>query len=213
MATRWIDVTIPMHAGMTVWPGDPAFAMEPLSRIAAGAGSNVSKLAMSAHTGTHVDAPWHFEDDGRRLDQMDTSLFFGDALVLDLPHVDEIREEDLGDAPLPRRVLFKTRNSNHEPNGPFRKNYVALSATAAQRLVDDGVRLVGVDYLSVAPFKQPGQDTHHILLQNDVFVVEGLVLTSFAAGVYQFVALPLHLLGADGAPCRAFIGEEERDGP
>ncbi|MBX7259568.1 MAG: cyclase family protein [Candidatus Hydrogenedentes bacterium] len=213
MAIRWTDVTIPMRDGMTVWPGDPAFVFSPLSRIAEGASCNVSALAMSTHTGTHVDAPWHFEDNGARLDQVDTSIFFGEALLLDVPHADLIREEHLGEAPLPPRVLIKTRNSEYPPNAPFQKDYVALAPDAAQRLVDDRVRLVGVDYLSVAPFKQPGQDTHHILLRNNVFVVEGLVLSPFVTRTYQFVVLPLPLIGADGSPCRAFIGEEEVDGP
>ena len=213
MAIRWIDVTIPMCESMTVWPGDPAFSLVPGSRIADGAGCNVSLLSMSTHTGTHVDAPWHFEDDGPRLDQVDTSVFFGDALLLDLPDCDIIRGKHLGDAPLPSRVLFKTRNSSLPPNGPFQPGYVALAPDAAERLVEEGVRLVGVDYLSVAPFKQPGQDTHHILLRNNVFVVEGLLLSPFVTGTYPFVVLPLHLVGADGAPCRAFIGEEETDAP
>jgi arylformamidase len=202
----WIDVSIPMKPGMTVWPGDAPFSMVPAARISEGASCNVSTLAMSTHTGTHVDAPWHFEESGKALDEVDTSVFFGDALVVDLPNVDQVAASDLGDSPLPPRVLFKTRNSQYPPNGPFRTSYVAVAPDAAQRLVKDGVRLVGVDYLSVAPYKQSGQDTHHILLRANVFVVEGLILCDVPAGVHPFVVLPLPLVGADGAPCRAFIG-------
>ncbi|MBM3290937.1 MAG: cyclase family protein, partial [Candidatus Hydrogenedentes bacterium] len=172
----------------------------------------VSTLALSTHTGTHCDAPWHFEDGGKTLDQVDTRVFFGDALVIDLPHVDIIRADDLPPRPLPPRVLFKSRNSAAPHDTPFRKNYVALDRCAAQRCVDDGVRLVGVDYLSVAPYKQDGQNTHHILLRADVFVVEGLLLREIPPGTYPFVVLPMHVAGADGAPCRAFVGAEDNGG-
>ncbi len=206
---KWIDVSIPMREGMTVWPGDTAFSFRAASRIAEGAGCNVSTLTLSTHTGTHVDAPWHFENGGKRLHQVDTDLFFGDALLIDLPEVDSIRAQDLGRSPLPPRVILKTSNSEYPAEDPFLTNYVAIEPDAAQRLVDEGVRLIGVDYLSVAPFKQPGQDTHHILLQSDVLIVEGLRLAGIVAGLHRFVVLPLPLEGADGAPCRAFLGVEE----
>ncbi len=209
MALQWHDVSIPIREGMTVWPGDPEFRFAPLERIANGSSCNTSLLTIATHTGTHVDAPWHFEDTGARLDEMDVSLFFGDAVLMEIPGVDAIHAEDLGPGPLPQRILLKTRNSTHRVNGPFLEDYVAVAEDAAQRLVDEGVKLVGVDYLSVAPFKQPGQPTHHILLRNNVLVVEGLCLYLFREGTYSFVVLPLPLAGADGAPCRAFLGMEE----
>jgi arylformamidase len=209
MPLRWKDITIPMRPGMTVWPGDAPFEFQPSSRISQGAGCNVSKVSFSTHVGTHCDAPWHFEDAGKRVDQIDSSVFFGDATLIEIPNVDAISADDLGSSPLPARILLKTKNSAHPANGPFRADYVAVAADAAQRMADEGVRFVGVDYLSVAPFKQPGQDTHHILLSNDIFVVEGLLLDGFRAGVYPVVVLPMLIEGADGAPCRAFIGVEE----
>ncbi len=206
MTITWHDVSIPLREGMTVWPGDPPFELRPDRRIAAGATANTSLLRLSTHTGTHVDAPWHFEDKGKRLDAVDPAVFFGDALLLDLSDVNLVRADHLPPERLPERVLFKTRNSNVPVDAPFQRDYVALDADAAQRLVADGVRLVGVDYLSVAPYKQPGQPTHHILLQHDVLVVEGLLLRGFTQGVYPFILLPLPLADADGAPCRAFLG-------
>lgn len=208
MPVQWIDVTIPLREGMTLWPGDPPFRLGPLTRIAEGAGCNVSILTLGTHAGTHVDAPWHFKDDGKRLHEVDTAVFFGDAMLIDLPDVDHVRAVDLPEDRLPPRVLFKTRNSHYPPTGPFKTDYAAIEPDAAQRLVDDGVRLVGVDYLSVAPYHQEGQSTHHILLNNDVVIVEGLLLKDIASGVYPFVVLPLPVEGADGAPCRAFIGRE-----
>lgn len=202
----WIDVSIPLHAGVTVWPGDPPFEMLPAQRIASGAGCNTSLVRLSTHTGTHCDAPWHFEEDGARLHEVKPDVFFGKALLIGLPHVDVIGAADLPAEQLPERVLFKTRNSEHPADAPFRQDYVALAADTAARLADDGVHLVGIDGPSVAPYKQPGQDTHHILLRRGVFVVEGLRLAGFTAGRYDFIVLPLPLLNADGAPCRAFLG-------
>jgi len=209
MDLKWIDVSIPMHDGMTVWPGDTPFSLRPASRISDGADCNVSTLTISTHTGTHVDAPWHFENTGKRLHQVETDVFFGVALLIDLPDHDTIRAEDLGPDPLPPRVILKTRNSDYPADKPFLMSYVAVEPDAAQRMADEGVRLVGVDYLSVAPFKQPGQDTHHILLQADVFIVEGLRLAGMAAGFHPFVVLPLPLVDADGSPCRAFLGVKQ----
>lgn len=209
MGVHWVDVSIPLHEGTVVWPGDPPVEFRPLQRIAAGAHCNTSLVQLATHTGTHVDAPWHFEDGGKRLDEVDPALFFGDALLLDMKDINRITAAHLPAEPLPRRVLFKTRNSDYPADAPFKKDFVALETDAAQRLVDEGVRLVGVDYLSVAPFRQPGGTTHHCLLRSNVLVVEGLRLQGFTTGVYPFVMLPLALAGADGAPCRAFVGCEE----
>ncbi len=208
MAIYWKDLSIPLKPGMTMWPGDTPFAMEPDGRISRGDNCNTSVLTVPTHTGTHCDAPWHFEDDGKRLHEVDKQLFFGMARLIDVGDaVDLIESHHLGEAPLPERVLIKSRNSQGAPNRPFDTNYVPLSEGAAERLVYDGVRLVGVDYLSVAPYKQSAP-VHHILLQQEVFIVEGLCLGELAPGDYPFTVLPLALIGADGSPCRAFAGIE-----
>ena len=204
MAAQWYDVSIPLRPGMTVWPGDPPFQFEPGARIAQGASCNTSVITCSTHTGTHCDAPWHFEDGGKRLDEVDTDLFFGDALLLEILDAAVISAPDLPAEQLPPRVLFKTDNSKRPPDAPFKEDFVALDAGAAQRLVDDGVRLVGIDSLSIAP-RGASRPTHHILLANNVLVVEGLLLRDFQPGTYPFVVLPLPLANADGAPCRAFL--------
>ncbi len=204
MQHKWRDVSIPLRPEMAVWPGDPSFTLEPASRIADGAGCNVSQIAMSTHTGTHCDAPWHFVDDAAALDEVDPALFFGKALVLDLPDVELIRAEHLPESPLPTRVLFKTRNSTLAMDGEFDRDFVALHPDAAERLVADDVKLVGTDYLSVAPYGD-GTPVHRILLEAGVFIVEGLRLAAITPGVHDFVVLPLSIVGADGAPCRAFI--------
>jgi arylformamidase len=205
MDIKWHDVTIPMKPEMTVWPGDPPFCFEAKSRMAAGDSCNTSTLSMSTHTGTHCDAPWHFIDDGKRLGGVDTDLFFGEAILIEIRGASHIRADHLPEAPLPPRVLFKTDNAGYPPDTPFRDEFTAIEEDAAARIVSDSVRLVGVDYLSVAP-RGRSAGTHRILLENNVFVIEGLLLAGFPAGRYPFIVLPLAIENADGAPCRAFLG-------
>ena len=206
MNTTWKDVSVPLRPKITVWPGDETLSLTAQSRVANGDASNVSQITLSTHTGTHVDAPWHFEDDGKRLDEVHHAVFFGDATLYDLSHLDIIGAADLGDTALPPRILIKTRASEWSYEEPFHEDFPALDPTAAQRLVDEGVRLVGIDYLSIEPFAQTDGPTHHILLGNEVFIVEGLRLKDILPGTYPFTVLPLPLAAADGAPARAFLG-------
>jgi len=205
MSIHWLDVSIPLREGMAVWPGDLPFEIMPAARIDNGDGCNTSVLRLGTHTGTHCDAPWHFEADGRRLHEVDTTLFFGEARIVDMPHVEIITAGDLAGVELHERMLFRTRNSAVPLDAPFQRDFVALDNSAAALLVESGVRLVGVDYLSVAPFAN-GAPTHHTLLQHGVFVVEGLRLGPVPPGVCPFIVLPMPLRDADGAPCRAFVG-------
>ena len=208
MTVRWHDATIPLQQGMPVWPGDPAFEFAPLLRMSRGDSCNTSIVSICTHVGTHVDAPWHFEEEGKRLHEMDTGLFFGEATLIHALAVDVVGASELGEGPLPERVLLRTRNSEFcvGAGAGFRSDYVALGADAATRLVEEGVRLVGIDYLSIAPFGQSDQASHHILLKNDVLVVEGLRLKGLPRGRCLFTMLPMALSWADGAPCRAFVG-------
>lgn len=201
---KWIDVSIPIASGLTVWPGDAAYEFSPSSRITDGDICNVSKLTMSTHAGTHVDAPWHFEDDGKKLHEVETDIFFGPARLIEASGLREVTAKALGAGALPARVLLKTDNSFCPRDASFTQDYVALTPDAATRMVNEGVRLVGIDYLSVAPFADP-ETVHHILLRAGVFIVEGLRLASIDAGDCEFVVLPLALVGADGAPARAFV--------
>lgn len=199
----WIDVSMALHPGLTVWPEDPPVTVAPVSRIDDGDSCNVSLIACNTHTGTHCDAPWHFEPNGARLHAIDPEIFFGDALVIALPHADHITAADLP-AALPPRVVFHTRNSQHAQDAPFDVHYAALTLEAAERLVAEGVRLVGVDGPSVAPYGDSGP-VHHTLLRAGVFVVENLRLAAIPAGTHPFVVLPMPLRDLDGAPCRAFV--------
>lgn len=203
---HWVDVSISLREGMVVWPGDTPFQFTACSRIGeAGAHCNTSAFTSPTHAGTHCDAPWHFEANGKRVHEIDPQVFFGPAEVLHFPDLALITADDLPSHKLGPRVLFRTRNSDHDEALPFDTKYVALDVSAAQRLVADGVKLVGVDAYSVAPYKNSGP-THHALLQADVFVVEGLRLKAIPAGPCEFIVLPMPLHDADGAPCRAFVG-------
>jgi arylformamidase len=206
MGIAWKDVSVSMVPDMTVWPGDGTVSMRATTRVAEGAPSNVSEVTFSTHTGTHVDAPWHFIDDGKRLDGVDPAVFFGEARVYGFSELAVIGAEDFGEDPLPERILIKTRASHWSYEEAFREDFTALDPTAAQRLVDEGVKLVGIDYLSIEPFDQADCPTHHILLGNEVFIVEGLRLADVVPGTYPFTVLPLPLVGVDGAPARAFLG-------
>lgn len=203
------DISLTISPGLPVWPGDPPVAVERVSDIDAGDDANVSRIDMGVHTGTHVDAPLHFLSGGDPVDRLDLKTLTGRAYVLDLTGVDLIDARVLQDAEIPartRRILIKTRNSELWSQGEskFREDFVAISADGAQYLVDRGVRLIGVDYLSVAPYSD-GIPTHKILLSAGMAVVEGLNLSQVEQGRYTLYCLPLKIAGSDGSPARAIL--------
>jgi arylformamidase len=164
---------------------------------------------MSCHTGTHVDAPHHFLNNGKTVDNLSLDLLIGRAYVLYLPDINMITASILMDAEIPprtRRLLFKTRNSDYWANGnkEFQTDFVGLSVDAAELLVDRNVKLVGIDYLSIAPYKM-STPVHTILLNAGMVVIEGLDLSQVSQGRYTLHCLPLKLGGADGAPTRAIL--------
>ncbi len=206
---RTYDISLTISPDLPVWPGDPGIRLERVEKIEDGSNANVSRMDMGAHTGTHVDAPYHFLQDGKTIEQLNINLFTGRAYVLHLPDADVITAKVLESAQIPprtRRVLFKTRNSEIwlSKEAEFRTDFVGISADGAEYLVKRGVKLVGVDYLSVAPFKQ-SRPTHEILLKAGVVIVEGLDLSGVTQGRYTLYCLPLKLAGGDGAPARAIL--------
>lgn len=208
---RTYDITLTLHPDMPVWPGDPAIEIERVSKIEEGASANVTRLAMTVHAGTHVDAPYHFlGGDTVTVDNLPLELLTGRALVLQLPDaVDLITAQVLRNSTIPprtRRILFKTRNSKiwGQPGLGFQEDFVALSADGAQYLIQRGLQVIGVDYLSVAPYAD-GVPTHKILLAANVLIVEGLDLSQVPPGRYTMYCLPLKIAGADGAPARVIL--------
>jgi arylformamidase len=206
---RTYDITLTITPEMIVWPGDPSVNLQRISSIASGDSSNVTKISMSCHTGTHVDAPDHFMNNGKTVESLSLDLLIGRAYVLNLPNINLITASVLMDADIPprtRRLLFKTRNSDFWTNGnkEFQTDFVGLSVDAAELLVDRNVKLVGIDYLSIAPYKQ-GKPVHTILLDAGVVIIEGLDLSRVSQGRYTLHCLPLKLGGAEGAPTRAIL--------
>lgn len=169
----------------------------------------LTRLRMSAHTGTHIDAPAHFIKGGGTIDDIDLEALIGPVQVIDLASADgHITRGDLQAAGLPagtERVLLKTKNSALWKNPVFRNDYVALAADGAQWLVERRMRLVGIDYLSVEAFDSTEFAAHNSLLAAGVVVLEGVNLQEVGSGTYQLVCLPLKIEGAEGAPTRAVL--------
>jgi arylformamidase len=206
---RTYDITLTISPNLPTWPGDPGVKLERVEKIEDGSNANVSRMDMGVHTGTHVDAPYHFLSDGTTVDKLNLSLLTGRAYVLHLPEVYVITAAVLEEAQIPprtRRVLFKTRNSDlwvdEEPD--FQTDFVGIAEDGAEYLVRRGVKLVGVDYLSVAPYKK-SRPTHERLLEAGVVVVEGLDLSEVSQGRYTLYCLPMKLANSDGAPARAIL--------
>jgi arylformamidase len=200
---RIIDVSVSIDDGTPIWDGDPTFSIERVSWISQGANANVSKLCCGVHTGTHVDAPLHFIDGAGGIETLDVDALVGPVVVADARFVEgDIDAADLERISLPdcERVLFRTRNSELWDGRPFTKDFVAIAPDAAQVLVDRGLRLVGVDYLSVG-----SPETHRILLGSRMVALEGLDLREVEPGEYELFCGPIKLVGSDGAPARVLL--------
>jgi len=204
---RFLDVSVPLAAGVPTYPGNPPFELQPVKRLANGDSSNVSKLVLGTHTATHVDAPRHFFDDAGAADALALDLLIGRARVVELPRRGGITADDMDAAGLREdiRVLFKTPNSAFWNGSAFREDYSFLTENGARYLVEQGVKVVGIDYLSVEEFKKPGAPAHRTLLSHGVIVIEGLNLSDAEPGMYELYCLPLRIAGADGAPARVVL--------
>ena len=205
-ASRFIDVSVPLAAGMPTYPGNPEYELQPVKRIAEGGSSNVSRLVLGTHTGTHVDAPRHFFDRGAAVEALPLDLLIGRARVIQVSRRGGITREDLAQAGLREdlRVLLKTANSGIW-NGPFREDFTYLTESGAQYLVEQGVKVVGIDYLSVEQFKKPGAPAHRALLSEGLIIIEGLYLADAEPGAYEMYCLPLKVVAGDGAPARVVL--------
>jgi arylformamidase len=204
---RLIDVSVPLDAQLPTYPHNTPFSLEPIKRIARGDSSNVSTLHMSAHTGTHVDAPRHFFDEGAGTESLALELLIGRARVIAIDSRTGIAAEDLAPLDLSDdiRVLFKTHNSRLWGSPEFHQDYVGVTDSGAKYLVEHGIKVVGVDYLSVEKFHNPGAPAHHVLLGAGTIVIEGLNLHQVDPGVYEMFCLPLRVVGSDGAPARVVL--------
>jgi arylformamidase len=206
--SRIYDISVPIRSGGLVYPGNPEIDITLQQAVSKGASANVSLIKFGSHTATHADASRHFFDDGQPVDQIPLERLIGPALVvrfddkLGAVGAAELREHDLRGH---RRVLLRTRNSALLSQKEFVRDYTYLAPDGAQYLVDNGVELVGIDYLSIEQFHSGHHKSHRTLLGHSVVIVEGLDLSLPPAGVYEFICLPLRIEGCDGAPARAVL--------
>ncbi|HKP45085.1 MAG TPA: cyclase family protein [Pyrinomonadaceae bacterium] len=205
------DISVRLSAATPVYPGDPKVEIKPWLHLDKGDATNVSLLSLSAHSGTHVDAPSHFFAGSRKVETLSLATLIGEAHVVELP-LDRLSIDlDFVDKNFPqgcRRLIFKTRNSEFWNNsaGGIRTDYSYLEPEAAERLVAMGIQLVGIDYLSIDKFDSKFA-AHRALLANDVIILEGLDLSHVPAGRYELICLPLRIAEGtgDGAPARAIL--------
>ncbi len=204
------DISLPISPALPVWPGNPPIVLERVSSMDAGAHDNVSRLECGVHSGTHVDAPHHFLNDHRTVESLSLDVLTGPARVIHLADpIDVVTAQVLNEARIPAdtvRLLIRTRNSNLWQQGrqDFETAFVGVSEDGAAWLVEHGLKLVGIDYLSVAPYKK-SVPTHRKLLEAGMIILEGVDLSAVEAGLYELYCLPLKLVGSDGAPARAIL--------
>jgi arylformamidase len=214
------DVSVPLRNEMHFWPGDPEPQITRLQDHARGDEWTTTQLAFCAHVGTHVDAPLHRVRGGNTVDNLDLYTLIGPAYVVDLMGVtSEISGKELSARQIPanvKRLLFKTRNGKLWSRQGFQKDFVALNEEGARWVVEHGIKLVGMDYLSADIFLTETAPAHDMLLESGVVIVEGMMLNAVEQGWYTLICLPIRVQGADGAPARAVLvsgmleDEEER---
>jgi arylformamidase len=207
------DISIPITTDMPVWPEDPRVTLRQVSSIEKGDDVNISQIRMSVHTGTHIDAPRHFIPNGKTIDQIPLAKLTGEALVIEIdegfPVITEpvlMAHSQFNDLLKTKKVLFKTSNSKlwGVIGKGFDPHYVGIDASGAQLLAGLDLDLIGVDYLSVAPFDDTDRP-HRILLSKEIVLLEGINLTEIPPGRYDLYCLPLNIFGCEGAPARAIL--------
>lgn len=202
---KLIDISRRLGKNVPTWPGDTPFSFE-IEWTKEDSGSvNVGKLEMSTHTGTHVDAPFHFDNDGKRIYDLDLNLYIGKALVVDMCNKESVGASDFHQIDLKEveRVLLRT-NSWENPS-QFPETITYIRPDLASFLGEKGVRLIGVDVPSVDPLDSKELAAHHQLHENGIHILEGINLQNVKPGLYELIALPLPLVEADGSPVRAIL--------
>jgi len=199
------DLSVNIYSNMLKWPSDPEIEIRPFLSIKNGAPANLSILNMGSHTGTHIDAPYHFNLNGKTVDKLSLYDLIGEAIVVeiksDVISVNELKNIDLKKY---KRILFKTKNSMFQTN-KFNPDYTYLDFPAAKELLKNNVKLVGIDYLSIEKFDSKTHNVHKILTQNNIIILETLNLSKINPGEYFLVALPLKIKNCDGAPARVVL--------
>jgi arylformamidase len=204
--TSIIDISWPIHPTMTAYKNKQTVVFTPTKTFEQDK-ARESLVTMSTHTGTHVDAPSHFTHQGITVDSLELNSLVGPCQIIDLSHCDEkITAADLEKQSINQgdRILLKTKNSTNEAAAPFNQNFVYLAADAARYLTSKKIMTVGIDYLGIER-AQPNHETHQVLFENNITIIEGLRLEHVQAGTYFLCCLPLKLQGLDAAPARAIL--------
>jgi arylformamidase len=209
---RIYDVTVPLRPTIPTYAGEePAPKLNFHSLIREGKSANVSELSLGSHTGTHVDAPDHFLDNGKTVEQMPVDYLVGPARVVEFAREGPITAADLDAANIPpdtRRLLAKTPNGRFWDDDSFHPEFTAFADDAGPWLAERGLFLVGIDYLSIERFRSTSHAVHHALLAKNIVILEGVDLREVSPGEYFIVCAPLPVVGADGAPARVFLLDE-----
>ncbi len=202
------DISVPLRPDMPTYEGEPGPSLEFLKLLSKGDSATVSVLSLGSHTGTHVDAPSHFLDGGPGVEELSLDALVGPAYVAEFSGNTHITAADLDLMAIPadcQRLLFKTRNSDTWDDPEFHRDFIALAPDAATKLAGASIRLVGIDYLSIERFRASPHEVHQTLLASGAVILEGVDLRRVTPGSYFLVCAPLNVVGAEGAPARAFL--------
>lgn len=203
------DISLSLYTGMPVYPGDPPVVLKAVRSISEHEGINISFISMGSHTGTHMDAPFHYFEEGFTVDNIPLSRLIGPAKVIEVKTDKIILPIHFLDKSIEKgdNILFKTSNSNLWVKEGFQKDFVYLSMEAAEYLAEKKVNLVGIDYLSIDSYTNEESPNHRILLSENIIILEGLDLSNVQEGEYILLTLPLKLKDCDGSPVRAVLVE------
>ena len=209
---KYIDITFPITKNLPKWPGSVGFEIE-WHMIMPSDINNLSSFSIDSHFGTHLDAPLHFVDKGKSIDEIDFNNLIGRSFVTEIKNIKSISNLDLEAAAIPKeckKLLIKTDNQAYWGNNvtEFQEDFSSIDSSGAQWIVERGIHLVGIDYLSIQRFHD-GPETHQILLQNEVVILETLKLNKVSVGWYDLICLPLKLKGTEGSPVRAILKKIE----
>lgn len=213
---QWIDISFPYYEGMAIYPGNPPYQRTVVQDVSKGDSATVSQIVMGTHTGTHIDAPLHVFKDGKSVDQIPLERLNGRARLLDLRGIEQIGVEQLKNAKLcaDEIVLLKTDNTERFQGIHVLSDYTTLTYDAAEYLANIGIKMVGIDYMTIERPKGKritGKSIHKILLGADIIIAEGLDVRHADAGVYEMFCFPLCLKGADGASTKAVLTANRRE--
>lgn len=206
----WIDITIELSSHVAEWPGDTPFQFEtPVTKEMSGS-VNIGKIVTSTHIGTHVDAPYHFDNDGETIEQLDVNRYIGDATIIEVSSREEITVADLEQHDIQGTILL-IKTSGAKDKTKFPEDVPTLTLEAVTYLQEKRIKLFGIDVPSVDKVNSKSLDVHHALNKNDIMIIENIVLDETPNGYYDFIALPLKIKGADGSPVRAVVRRKEQD--